>query len=404
MTTTEHDSTAPLDWLIPTPCECCAARKRRWRRVRRWSLILFAPVLAVALTIGLILQPTPPDLSVPPGSQPFTWTADTQPYGITLSGLQNYVLSYKLMVTMKHQIKAAAASWYANTIRLQILQDRMVGIYGQRYNAPYMYAVIRLTRYAESFGMHVVLNAQTEQSTGWDQDEQQPTQATIAFWDRMTQEFGRDRRVIFDLFNEPRHCSWQQWLDGFVARDGTHYIGIQTLVNHVRYVGAHNTIWLEGLRWASTLEGVPMVHEPGGYPTLVYTFHHPGSTTQRVAPASKQIWYEIGGYLAKRGIPVVDAEFPGYIGNYHWDHASGLVPTYFKWLRRLHIGLLAWSLVPGALNSTLAYNSCTNEPQGDGCLMRNYFREQAIPRHDKYLPRYRIHHRHRTQKHFVKAA
>lgn len=88
--------------------------------------------------------------------------------------------------------------------------------------------------------------------------------------------------------------------------------------------------------------------------------------------------------MAQRGLPVVDGEFPNYVGSYDWGpdslrggHAAGLVREYFRYLTAHHIGMLAWSLVPGALNSNSAFTSTSREPQGDGQLVRAWLAATA---------------------------
>jgi hypothetical protein len=62
--------------------------------------------------------------------------------------------------------------------------------------------------------------------------------------------------------------------------------------------------------WGSTLAGVPLLHGKG----IVYSFHHPGSPWPSQAPVTEATWNRAFGYLASRGIPVVDGEFVNYAG------------------------------------------------------------------------------------------
>jgi hypothetical protein len=107
----------------------------------------------------------------------------------------------------------------------------------------------------------------------------------------------------------------------------------------------------------------------------------------------RQTWYRAFGFLAHRGLPVVDGEFPNYVGSYDWGpdslrgaHPAGLVREYFRYLTAAHIGMLAWSLIPGALNSNSAFTSTSREPQGDGQLVRAWLAATASANRWARLP------------------
>jgi hypothetical protein len=290
------------------------------------------------------------------------------PHGITLSGLQswlpasaafsrNIALPADRIATMKAQIYAAHRYWNANVIRFQILQDKLVGASGRVFSAAYMQNIRSVTDYTLSLGMTVVLNAQTELSPGFTRNERLPTRATRSFWQHMA-FYANNDQVIFDLFNEPRQCSWSEWRRA-----------MQGLLNYVRQTGARNTVWVEGRWWGSTLAGVPLLHGPG----IVYSFHHPGSPWPGQAPVTTATWNRAFGNLADRGIPVVDGEFVNYAGGYHWKHPRVTIPRYLRYLSAHHIGMTAWTLLPGVMNSTNDYASATTEPHGDGSLVKHWF-------------------------------
>lgn len=302
--------------------------------------------------------------------------------GITLSGYQDFIVNDSTVAMIERQERAARDHWKANTIRLQILQDRAVGGKGTIWNKHYFYYVRKGVNYALSLGLKVVINDQTEVSMGFAKNEPAPDHATEVFWGRMMGYWANDPDVIFDLFNEPRNETWDQWkngghLDGW---NGT-YIGEQQLVSYIRNEGAKNEIWVEGINWASTLAGVPILKDPDH--NIVYTFHHPGSPhpDKNVIPGPK-IWWDSFGYLAAEGYRVLDGEFANYIGNYYWDnHPGRSVRAYLAYLDAHHIGVLCWSLVAGSLNANGDYRSESREPQGDGAIIQDYFQRQTILEH-----------------------
>jgi hypothetical protein len=131
------------------------------------------------------------------------------PYGITVPGLANAAFrNYTALDDAK--IRATAADWCANTVRLQVGQANLVGTTGSSYSA--------------------------------------------VFWKDLVGAYGRDPQVVLDVFNEPRvetggTCGtardWQFWQEGGTYR-GTPYLGMQTLVTDVRRDGAANLLWVEG--------------------------------------------------------------------------------------------------------------------------------------------------------------
>jgi Cellulase (glycosyl hydrolase family 5) len=313
----------------------------------------------LALAAGLVTAPvTATAASVP-----------SLPHGITLSGLQDWLPATAVsspaiavpadrIATIEAQTYAAQRHWNANVVRFQIVQDKLVGGSGRDYSAAYMQNIRTVTDYALSLGLTVVLNAQTEVSTGFTRDEPLPTAATRSFWGHVMGFYANNPRVIFDLFNEPRHCSWSEWRRA-----------MQGLVDYVRSAGAHNTVWVEGRWWGSTLAGVPLLRGQG----IVYSFHHPGSPWPSQAPVTKATWNRAFGYLASRGIPVVDGEFVNYAGGYHWRHPRVMVRRYLRYLSAHHIGMTAWTLLPGVMNASSDYASTTTEPAGDGRQVKRWF-------------------------------
>ncbi len=342
---------------------------------RALARLAAAAVLAVttAAAVALALSVPPPGAAVPAGRAwricpvascaAYPDPADVR--GITIATLQNYVLYLR---AAKLQI-SAARSWNANTIRLQIVQDKMVGQSGTRFSPVYMRAVRQITGYALRHGLDVVLNAQTEISMGFARNESLPTTATYAFWRRMTAAYGRNPRVVFDLFNEPRGpdgCPWPVWQAAF-----------QPLVNYVRRIGSRNQIWVEGRDWASTLAGVPLLHGQG----LVYSFHHPGSPHPAPdgLPATPAVWDAAFGNLAARGVPVVDGEFVNFMSGYYWPRSTATVTRYFAYLRSHQVGVVAWSLPPGIMTTADGPATAVSEPQGVGRLFWRYFHGTLPP-------------------------
>ena len=314
----------------------------------------------------------------------------SQVRGITIAALQNYLLFTPGVQDQIH----AAESWNVNAIRLQIVQDKLVGATGpgyanahgysawngysaghgySAYSVGYMKNIQQIVTYALHRHLNVILNAQTELSLGYSANENLPTAATYAFWRLMTRYYGHNPHVVFDLFNEPRYCNWAMWTRS-----------MQSLVDYVRRQGSANQLWVEGLWWGSTFAGLPHLLSGQG---IVYSFHHPGAPWpwQGWVPGYQPgvmgppLWNAAFGDLAAHGVPMVNGEFVNYIGGYYWPHSTQMVSQYMHYLAERHIGMIAWSLQPGIMTSTTKLWSAVSEPQGAGRLVWRYFHHKSLP-------------------------
>jgi hypothetical protein len=273
------------------------------------------------------------------------------PYGITVTGLAHS--TYQQFTKLDDErIDATAASWCANTVRLQVAQDVLLGPGG----AEFMKAIKAEVSRAEGHGLVVAINAQTEDVN----QEPGPTDATATFWKDIIGVYGHDPQVIFDLFNEPRvhegtaAQTWHVWQQGGTAQ-GVAYLGEQTLVNDVRADGAPNLVWIEGPYAAGNLNQVRDYPIRGG--PLMYAIHHPAGAH------NSTVWWHDFGYLVKQGIaPVVDGEWTNYASTKSecWPDAPQTVPQFLTYLQNHGIGMTAWELAPGVLIESGSYSDPTH--------------------------------------------
>jgi hypothetical protein len=290
------------------------------------------------------------------GGEPFV------SYGLTVPGLQ--APDWRQYTALDLQkITATADDWCANTVRLQLNQDDLLGTYGIGFNQAYMAAIRAEVTLAESDHMVVVLNDETNLSAlPARYAERGPTPATETFWKDLAKVYGHDPQVIFDLFNEPRTYSsgmsqtqeWQLWLDGGVFADVT-YLGMAQLATYVRTtLGARNLFWIEGPNFSVSFAGMVQQHALLHTSGVVYSVHHPAGQPGSTA------WNDDFGYLATDGLaPVVDGEWTNYepfptsgMGTEPtscWSDAPTAVPRFLQWLAQNTIGLNAYQLQPGFL-------------------------------------------------------
>jgi hypothetical protein len=326
-------------------------------------------------------------------------------YGMTVSGLQegNWI---GLIPLDLEKIAVTADAWCANTIRIQLNQDLLLGPNGTGFNQQYMAAIESEVSLAESYHLVVVLNDETNFSTRSVRKYQNgPTQGTEVFWKDMTKFYGHDPQVIFDLFNEPRTFvpgmssaeEWRLWLDGGTFKGVYYPFGMAQLASYVRNTaGAKNLFWIEGPRYSLTFAGMISNHALLHVSGVVYSIHH------AQGEHDVQDWYAAFGYLVADGIaPVVNGEFTNYeplpnpklsvAPGYCWANAPTAVPQYLQYLASLGIGMSAYQLVPGWLirsdrhmNQPTSMNAQTwscvpnDEPQpyqSAGALIMAYFKQ-----------------------------
>lgn len=338
---------------------------------RRWLVLLLVAVVSV---IGIVVtggHARAGSCAAPSG--PFH-TSGTQivagngsrfvPYGVTVSGIEHTNWpSYKSADIA--QINAAATTWCANVVRLQVSP-----LLGQ---AAYRQAVKDEVSAAEADGMVVVINYQTE----WVGLQNLPGPAARTFWKTITGMFGSDHQVMFDLFNEPRGgATWPAW-----------HSAMQSLASYVRS-RAPNVEWIETPGMAKSLSGVPAY--PITTSNVVYEFHHPAGPHNSTA-----WWHDFGFMLSRYGrAPIVDGEWAQFAAarGECWSDAPTKVGKYIGYLTKWHIGLTAWTLLPGDLIASADYANpthikpswaCTGDPfngtglnQGAGSILRNWFQRQ----------------------------
>jgi Cellulase (glycosyl hydrolase family 5) len=327
-------------------------------------------------------------------------------YGLTVSGLQGPDWASFVSQDLQ-EITATADDWCANTVRLQVNQDDLIGPDGTGFDHAYMTAIESEVSLAESDHLVVVLNDETNIATLAEQAVQMgPTPGTETFWQDLTKVYGSDPQVIFDLFNEPRMYSagmplaqmWDLWRNGGLFNGVTYPFGMAALAAYVRTtLGAHNLFWIEGPRYSSTFAGMVQEQALLNVSNVVYAVHHP------TGPADAASWDADFGYLVRTGVaPVVDGEWTNYeptptalpttIPSSCWPDAPTSVPQFLQYLAANGIGLSAYTLQPGYmiqsygnLADPTTMNAATwscqsgSEPdpgQGAGAQVLAWFRQQ----------------------------
>lgn len=279
-------------------------------------------------------------------------------------------------------IDAAAGPWCANTVRFQIQQTNYVSPAGT-VNKAFLAAVEAEVTHAESLGLVVVLNCQTQLSPLHDTQQFMPTRLTYAFWDSLASHYGHDPHVVFDLFNEPAYVpTWGMWRNGGTLH-GVRFFGMQALADRVRHRDhAANLLWVEGAHVGGKLDSA-WTHRITGDGPLEYSEHRPAG------PHSRHQWDKIFGYLANKHLaPVVEGEWADYArtaANWAcWDDAPRSVPRFLRYLAARQIGMIVTKMVPGQLIESAnvgdptrikpSWRCVTGLNQGAGHQIMSWFR------------------------------
>lgn len=171
----------------------------------------------------------------------------------------------------------AIADWEANTVRIPLNEECWLGLENikpEYRGAHYIDAVKGLVERVLAHGMTPVVELHwthglyTGNSAGCSdvhascQKPMPNARYTPAFWTSVADTFKNDRRVVFDLFNEPypdRATStaaqaWSCWRDGGTCPGiGYEVAGMQDLLDAVRATGARNLVLVPGVAYSNDL-------------------------------------------------------------------------------------------------------------------------------------------------------
>ena len=182
-----------------------------------------------------------------------TQIVDSAGHQIILRGAQletsfNYIKSWQagqmpanVMLTGA-TFNAMVREWNMNVLRLPISN----WIYALN-PALYMSQLDRAIQLANSAGLYVVLDLHDDAKSGspYGDNAGLPKTESLAFWKIIAAHYKNNPMVMFDIFNEPKDTSWQQWLHGGGTVDGANVVGFQDLVDAIRSVGAQQIIIVE---------------------------------------------------------------------------------------------------------------------------------------------------------------
>lgn len=151
----------------------------------------------------------------------------------------------------------AMLTWHPHIVRVTLNEDCWLGINGiepQYGGATYQRAIAGYVHRLEAHGLYVDLDLHyaapgtkpAGESNMADMDH------SPEFWREVATQYGADRNVVFELYNEPHGISWKCLRDGCETH-GFQAAGYQTLVDAVRGTGATNILLIGSRIWDGDL-------------------------------------------------------------------------------------------------------------------------------------------------------
>lgn len=267
------------------------------------------------------------------------------------------VPSLEWTATGEHVLESIAVAldkWGANLVRVPLSEDRWFGKAPDSKDdgTSYRKLVDQVVAEVSKRGKHVLLDLHWSNAGEWGQNIAQhklPDAASLLFWKDCAKRFANESSVIFDLYNEPIEAPWDVWRDGGdISEDwqgkklSYRAIGMQTLLEAIRSVGAKNVILAGGLGYASRLDGIPAhkLVDKTGHGVIYANHFYPGwegvdSWEKRMVEASKTL-------------PLLVGEFGGDPQSLPLDYPKRRVAQVLAVLKKHDWNWCAWCMHPAA--------------------------------------------------------
>ena len=296
----------------------------------------------------------------------------------------------------------AIAAWGANAIRIQLNEDCYLGINGvpaASSGAVYRDALGEYVKDANESGLDVILTLGFN-APGSELSTQEETMADEShaptFWADVTHQFGNNRAVIFDLYNEPRPfdgattpAAWSCILNGgncgdsaFTIGDYTFTVfpvaGMQQLVDLVRQDGSKNVLMIGGAHAANSLNDW-LKYEPKDpmhdLAASIHVYNNSGTLTSEE--------HDIAPVAAK--VPVITGEM-GEDGQQFTGCSYSYDSQYTAWADSEYVSYLAfdwddWKACDGLITN---YNGTPRAPYGTG-WREHLLKDAAAPPRPDWL-------------------
>jgi hypothetical protein len=204
--------------------------------------------------------------------------------------------------------------WGANAVRISLNQDFWLA--GPSYAA----TIDQQIAWVRQLNMGIILDLH------WNDGKQQnmADRNSITFWKSVATRYKSNPWVMFELYNEPRDISWDQWRNG-----DSKWAGMQEMYAAIRSVGAEHTVIVGGLNWAFDLSGIA-THALDGY-NIAYATHPYDYDGKQIGD-----WPAAFGFAASK-YPIIMTEFGQYCAT------NTYVADLMNYVESLGIHWTAWA-------------------------------------------------------------
>jgi hypothetical protein len=265
-------------------------------------------------------------------------------------------------------VQEAVSVWHANFIRMPLSQDRWFGrAPGQDDGgAAYRALVGQLVDFCSRHDAYILLDLHWSDADAWGENIGQhdlPDANSIVFWKSLAPVYAGNPAVLFDLYNEPSHITWDQWSHGGPVTEidkktggsvSYESVGLQAVLDAIRSTGARNVAVAGGINWSYETAGILSGHalsDPGGN-GVVYANHPYPHAFQGIGRETIPQWAARVEALAAR-YPVIVTEFGSIESKWPFPAGSGYNDE--KWNREMiatleehHWNWSAWDFHPTA--------------------------------------------------------
>jgi len=286
---------------------------------------------------------------------------------VRLQGVNIPSLEWSQGEHLFQSLAAASDDWGVNVIRLPLSQDRWFGHTKEKQDGGVYYrnTVREFVRQAADKRCYVILDLHWSNAGKWGENigqHQMPDDNSATFWSDVAAAYANDPVVLFGLYNEPHHVTWQVWRDGGnVVEKNTrapggkleyHSPGLQKLLEVCRAQGAKNIVLAGGLDWGYDLSGVAKgfaLSDPKGNGVL-YDSH--------IYPVKKN---------RDTSVTAVADKYAVLVGEFGPDRSDpkAFANQILQYVDQHHLHWTAWCMHPGARPCLIKDWKYTPSPFGE---------------------------------------
>ena len=250
----------------------------------------------------------------------------------------------------------AMVGWRINTVRIPLNEDCWLAPDGPTTGAPYRRAIESFVERLHAAGLYVILDLRRGEQPMADRAR------SPRFWREVADAFRDDRRVLFDLYDEPHEVDWFCWRDGCThPSGGLRVAGMQQLIDAVREAGAKQPIMVGGLDFANDLGRWLDLPPFDPESQLVASFH----TDDRSRCSTERCWDEVIAPVARR-VPVVTGELG------ETDCGTRFVDRFMRWADEHDVSYLGTAWQPAPCTSPSLIKDYTGRPTPYGAGLKRH--------------------------------